>query len=83
MVGYWISIKDGLPKEKELVLVYVDQKYREEFTFGMLLKGKMQGYYHEFDYTLEPMNITHWMRLYLPTALGYENAFRDKVKVEE
>ena len=66
MVNDWIDIKDKLPKEKEFVLVYVEQDSREEFTFGMLLKGKMQGYYHSFDYELEPMNITHWQPLTKP-----------------
>ena len=64
----WISINEELPKEKELVLVYVDQKCREEFTFGMLLKGKMCGYYASFGYDLEPMNITHWQPLIKPSG---------------
>jgi hypothetical protein len=72
----WIDVKDKLPNEGELVLVYapecfINNETENGYTFGMMDKNGLMAYAiggYDCGYT-SAMIITHWMPLPEPPKI--------------
>lgn len=63
----WISVKDRLPNEEEIFLVYNGKSNDSYIELGFWnLDKKRFEYYDNEDYGLEMYDITHWMPLPKP-----------------